>query len=339
MATIKEVSRYANVSPSTVSRVINGTAAVNAETKERVLEAITKLNYEPNAFARGLATNRSGGIGVIVNQITSAYYGGFVEGIETVVQEHNMHLIVSSGYADALKERQAVEYLKQRRADALIIHLEEISDYELLEWFEQDDFKDIPVILLGRYVAELQDRCIYLDNEKGGYLATRHLIDCGHEKIAHISGPLRMKDSRDRLQGYRRALEASGLSFDEDYVVEGQFSAQSGQAAIKRLLDRNLNITAAFIANDLMAAGALRTLREEGINVPDDFSIVGYDDIFLSQYLFPELTTIQQPVTDMGSAAAKLALSLLFERSLTEEKNYFEPQLIRRQSVQIRPAQ
>ncbi|MEM7735600.1 MAG: LacI family DNA-binding transcriptional regulator, partial [Deinococcota bacterium] len=237
MATIREVARHANVSPSTVSRVLNGTAAVNNETKQRVLHVIQELNYQPNQFARGLVTNRSGGIGVVVNKITSPYYGGMLEGIEAVVQEHDMHLIVSSGHSDALQEKKAVEYLKQQHADALIIHLEATSDYELLEWLEHKDFQGMPVILLGRYVAELRDQCIHLDNEQGGYLATKHLIDCGHVKIAHISGPLRMKDSRDRLQGYRRALETSGLSFDEDYVIEGQFSAESGQAAMKRLLD------------------------------------------------------------------------------------------------------
>lgn len=336
MATIKEVSRYAHVSPSTVSRVLNGTAVVNAETKERVLEAIAELNYEPNAFARGLATNRSGGIGVVVNKVTSPYYGGMIEGIEAVVEEHGMHLIVSSGHANALKERQAVEYLKQRRADALILQLEAVSDDELLEWLEHENFKDTPVILLGRYIAELKDRCIHLDNEQGGYLATKHLIDCGHKKIAHISGPLRMKDSRYRLEGYKRALTTSGLSFDENYVVEGQFTAQSGQAVIKLLLDKKPDMTAAFIANDLMAAGALRSLREEGIDVPTDFALVGYDDVLIAQYLFPELTTIQQPIADMGRAAANLALSLLFEKSLTEEQTYFKPQLIRRQSVQTR---
>lgn len=337
MATIKDVSRYANVSASTVSRVVNGTAAVNADTKERVLDAIAKLNYEPNTFARGLATNRSGGIGVVVNKVTSSYYGGMIEGIESVVQEHGMHLIVSSGHANAVKEKQAVEYLQQRRADALIMQLEATSDDEILEWLEYEDFKDLPVVLVGRHIPELQDRCIHLDNEKGGYLATKHLIDAGHVKIAHISGPLRMKDSRDRLQGYKRALETSGVSFNADYVVEGDFFPQGGQAAIRELLDRNHKLTAAFIANDLMAAGALRTLREEGINVPNDFSLVGYDDVFMAQYLFPALTTIKQPVSDMGSAAAKLALSLLFGKSLAKEKTYFEPQLIRRQSAQMRP--
>jgi len=311
MTTIKEVSNYANVSPSTVSRVLNGTAVVNDETKERVLKAIEKLNYEPNAFARGLATNRSGCIGVVINEIVSPYYATLVQGIEEVVEEHDMHLIVSSGHANAQSEIRAVEFLQKRRADALIMHLEDVSDYELLSWLEQDEFQSIPLILIGRYVAELQNQCIHLDNEYGGYLATKHLIENGHSKIAHISGKLDIKDSRDRLQGYRRALQEVTIEFNEDYVVEGQFSIESGQMAMKRLLDRNLDLTAIFIANDEMAAGALQVLRAANIQVPEEISIVGYDDVFIARFLYPALTTVRQPLTEMGQAAAELALAEL----------------------------
>ncbi len=332
MVTIKEVSRHAKVSPSTVSRVINGTAAVNLETKQRVLDAVKKLNYQPNAFARGLVTNRSGGIGVVINEISSTYHSSIVQGIEQIIEAQGMHLIVSSGHAKAEFERRAVEYLQQRRADALILHLESLSDYELLEWLEQESFKEVPVILVGRFVAELADACVHLDNELGGFLATQHLIEQGHTKIAHITGPLRMKDSRDRLQGYRRALEQANLNYDERYVIEAKFTEDSGQVAAKRLIDRNLNLTAIFVANDQMAAGALHSLRELQLNVPNDISLIGYDDIFLAKYLYPALTTIQQPLQDMGRAAAQLALSALKQEE-SEVKRKFEPQLIVRQSV------
>lgn len=332
MTTIKEVSKYADVSPSTVSRVLNGTAVVNDETKKRVLEAIDTLKYQPNAFARGLATNRSGGIGVVINDFISPYYANIVHGIEKVIEENGMHLIVSSGHANAHSERCAVENLRQRRADALILHLEEISDYELLGWLEQDEFQSIPLILVGRYVAEIQDYCVQLDNEYGGHLATQHLIENGHRKIAHITGRMEMKDARDRLQGYRRALEEASIEFDDDYVVESKFTVESGQMAMKRLLDRNLDITAVFIGNDEMAAGALQVLRAANIQVPQEISIVGYDDILIGRLLYPALTTVQQPLNDMGEAAAKLALAELFNKE-EEVRRSFEPKLIHRQSV------
>lgn len=336
MTTIKEVSNYAKVSPSTVSRVLNDTAVVNEETKLRVLEAIEKLNYQPNAFARGLATNRSGGVGVVINDFSSPYYASIVKGIEKVIEEHNMHLIVSSGHSNAHSERRAVENLKQRRADALIMHLEDVSDYELLSWLEQDDFQSIPVILVGRYVAELHANCIHLDNSQGGYLATKHLLENGHTKVAHITGNIHMKDARDRLQGYRRALEEASIDFDDNYVVEGKFSVESGQMAMKRLLDRKLDLTAVFIANDEMSAGALQVLREANIQVPEEFSIVGYDDLLIARFLYPALTTVQQPLNEMGQAAAELAIAELFNEKQYEKKEVrrnFEPKLIQRQSV------
>ena len=332
MPTIKEVSRHAKVSPATVSRVLNGTVPVAGDTKKRVLDAVKELNYQPNAFARGLVTNRSGGVGVVVNEISSPFYSGIVAGIEQVVEAADMHLIVSSGHADTKFERRAAEYLLQRRSDALILHLEMLSDYELLSWLEQNLPADTPVVIVGRNVTELVGKCVYLDNERGGFLATRYLLDQGHKHIAHIAGPMAMKDSRDRLQGYRRALEDAGLSYDESYVVEADFTENGGQQAVQRLLDRDLELSAIFSANDQMAAGILHTLREHNLTVPDDISLVGYDDVYLARYLYPALTTIQQPLHDMGRAAAHIALAAL-EQKETEVKRRFEPELIIRQSV------
>ena len=333
MPTIKEVSRHAKVSPATVSRVLNGTVPVAIDTKKRVLDAVEKLNYQPNAFARGLVTNRSGGIGVVVNEISSPYYSGIVNGIEEVVEAAGMHLIVSSSHADAKFERQAADYLLQRRSDALILHPETVSDAELFGWLEKNLPAEVPVVIVGRYVTELADRCVYLDNEKGGCLATQHLLEQGHRHIAHITGPLSMKDSRDRLQGYRRTLEAAGLAFDEAYVLEADFTEEGGQRAAQRLLDRNLELTAIFSSNDQMAAGILHTLRRNDLDVPNDISLVGYDDVFIARYLYPALTTVQQPLSAMGRAAAHLTLAAL-DKQEREVKRMFEPELVVRQSVQ-----
>lgn len=332
MASIKEVSRHARVSPSTVSRVLNGTAPVNAETKERVLDAVKRLNYQPNAFARGLVTNRSGGVGVIINEISSPFHSAIVQGIETAVEAAGMHLIVSSGHNNAKLELNALQFILQRRPDALILHLEALSDAEFLDWLRTEALQTLPIILVGRYIPELAEACVYLDNEMGGHLATKHLIEMGHKKIAHISGPLAMKDSRDRLQGYRRALEENQLSYNENLVVEARFTEKSGQQAMRRLLDRDLDLDAIFVANDQMAAGVLHTLRQVQKAVPETISIVGYDDLLIARYLYPALTTIRQPLAEMGEAAAKLALRAL-EHKEAEVRQKFEPELIQRQSV------
>ena len=328
MPTIREVSRRAKVSASTVSRVLNGTAPVAEETRKRVLDAVAELSYRPNAFARSLATNRSGGIGVSVNDLGSPYYGAMLKGIEAEVEAAGMHMVVSSGHADRLKERKAVEFLLERRPDALIVHLEATPDLELLDLMNSP----IPVVLIGRHLADVTDRCVFLDNESGGRSATRYLIDSGHTRIAHIAGPLSFPDSRDRLQGYRRALESAGIDYDERLVVEADFLEEGGYQAVKRLLARETPFTAIFSANDQMAAGAFQALREAGLSVPHDVSVMGYDDVILARYLSPGLTTIRQPLAAMGRAAARIALDLLAGKG-TEVNRKFEPQLVTRESV------
>ncbi|CAN5904090.1 substrate-binding domain-containing protein [soil metagenome] len=329
MPTIKEVSRRAKVSPSTVSRVLNETVPVAADTRQRVLDAVKELDYQPNVFARGLVTNRSGGIGVVLNEISSPYYAGLIGGIEKVVEAEGGHLLVSSGHADAEKEREAVAFLRQRRSDAVIVQVDAATDYDLLAWAKSGP----PLIIFGRNVAELTGSCVYLDNEQGGFLATQHLIDNGHRRIAHITGPLWVQDSRARLQGYRRALSANRLPFDELLVVEGDFAEAGGQLAMTLLLERRVNVSAVFVGNDQMALGALTALREAGCRVPNDISLVGYDDVLFARYLSPSLTTIRQPLFEMGQAAARLAVARL-KGTETEVKRSFEPELIVRTSVQ-----
>ncbi len=333
MATIKEVSRYANVSMATVSRVLNGTAPVANQTKQRVLSAVEKLNYQPNAFARGLVTNLSGGVGVVVNDLASPYFGPMLRGVEEVVEAAGMHLLVSSGHAKAEPEACAVSFLSQQRSDALILHVEGMSDDDLIDLSK----RDVPIVLIGRYVAELAAQSIYLDNEYGGYLATRYLLEHGHTRIGHVAGPPALQDSRDRLAGYRRALEEAGLPLNSDHVIEANFKEEAGQRATKRLLARRSDLTALFIANDQMAAGALAALREAGLEVPRDMSLVGFDDVLLARYLYPPLTTVAQPIAQMGRAAAQLALARLRGEAGEGVTHKFDPNLVVRSSVAAAP--
>ena len=333
MATIKEVSNLARVSMATVSRVLNGTVPVTEQTRSRVLAAVAELDYKPNAFARGLATNRSGGIGVVVNEISSPFYSGIVQGIEAVVESQGMHLLVSSGHPKAALEREAVASLKQRRSDALILQLEAVSDADLVCWAAEDT----PVVVVGRLVPELAERCVYLDNVAGGYLATKYLLEHGHRRIAHLAGWLAIKDARDRLEGYKRALAEAGIPFDESLVVTGDFVEEGGQRGAQELLARGRPFTALTAGNDQMAAGALHTFRAHGLRIPHDISLIGYDDVLFSRYLFPALTTIRQPLAEMGEAAARLALTALGAESPAEDKEEvktkFDPVLVARESV------
>ena len=329
MATIKEVSRLARVSTATVSRVLNGTSPVASATRERVLDAIARLEYKPNALARGLATNRSGGIGITVNEVSSPYFGAFIFGVEQIARDAGIHLMVSSGFADAPRERTSIDFLLERRCDGLVVQAEALADEELIDLVRGGP---APVVIFGRSIAEVATSCVVMNNEQGGFLATEHLLDHGHRRIAHVTGPLSFPDSRDRLHGYRHALEAGGVDYVERYVVESTFREEGGARAVARLLERAPEVSAIFFANDQMAAGGMRTLRERGREVPDDVSVVGFDDVFLAQYLTPTLTTVRQPLVEMGRAAASLLLARL-GHEVKEVLHRFDPELVERQSV------
>jgi LacI family transcriptional regulator len=329
MATIREVSRLARVSPATVSRVLNGTTPVNSETRDRVLEAVATLGYKPNAFARGLATNRSGGIGITVNEVSSPYFGAFIAGVEQVAREAGIHLMVSSGFANAANEGASIEFLLERRCDGLVVQAEALADEVLVELVRNGS---APVVVFGRAVPGIEDSCVVMDNERGGALAVEYLLACGHRRIGHITGPMSYPDARDRLRGYRRALEWADVRYRDAYVVESTFQEEGGAQAAAVLMDRAPDLTAIFVANDQMAAGAMRTLRDRGRAIPGDVSIVGFDDVFLALYLTPTLTTVRQPLVAMGRAAANLLLARLGHEG-EEVVLRFEPELVERQSV------
>ena len=326
-----DVAQLAGVSPAVVSIVLSGSAEgstrVGEEARKRVLAAAEALDYKPNLLARGLRSNRSGGVGVVVKALHNSFNGRLLSGVESVMGDAGMHLMVSSGRGEADSERAATEFLLERRCDALIVSLSATSDESLVELSRADR----PIIVVGHRVSGLEPRCITLDDVLGGSLATRHLLEHGHRRVAHISGPLGHRAARDRLAGYRQALSDAGRGVS-GLTVEGDFSKQGGFAAAGTLLARGFSQGGVFVANDRMAEGVLERLRSEGLRVPEDVSVVGYDDASNAPYLRPALTTVYQPIREMGVAAAQLALKVL-GMSSEEVKQCFEPQLVVRDSV------
>ncbi|GGX72993.1 LacI family DNA-binding transcriptional regulator [Saccharospirillum salsuginis] len=329
MATIREVSKHAGVSVATVSRVVNGNKWVSEATRLRVLESMEELGYEPNSFARSLATNRSNTIGMVVGDLSGPFFGPMMQRAEQVIRDAGKHLIITSGHSTLEEERDAVQFLLKRRCDALILHLDLMPDEEIIELCDKSP---LPIILVNRLIPELADRCVSLDNEAGGYLATRHLLDLGHTRIAHITGPLYKSDARDRLAGYRRALETAGVPYDESLVVESDYLESGGAQALDRLKRREAEFTAVVGGNDLMAIGVINALRQQGVRVPEQCSVVGYDDVVMSAYFVPALTTVRVPVDDFGADAARLALKLCEGASDTAQLR-FQPELVERQST------
>lgn len=311
MITIKEVAESAGVSQATVSRVANGQKRVTEGTRQRVLAAMNKLGYQPNALAQALASNRSCSIGMVVGNLGGFFYGPLMQSVEELTRENGHHLIVTSGEDDHAKELDAINFLLSRRVDALILHVSAITDYELITMAA----RGIKLVILNRYVPELSKQCIYLDNEYGGYLATKHLLDIGHTRIACITGQLNKADSRDRLQGYRNALQEHGLRFDNALVTEGSFDEDGGLNAARRLMQRNLHFTAVVCGNDNIAMGVYDVLVEHGLSAGVDISVVGYDDAIVARYLRPKLTTVHFPIIEMGKSAVKLVLQMNTEKS------------------------
>ncbi|WP_144209602.1 LacI family DNA-binding transcriptional regulator [Shewanella donghaensis] len=334
MATIYDVSVLAGVSLATVSRVMNNNTKVSDKTKEKVLNAMEQLGYRPNTIAQSLASNRSNSVGVLVSQLDGPYYGPMMTEIETALRTANKHVIIAAGHSVESQEKEGVEFLMSRGCDALILDVEAVDDAYLIKLLQGTT----PIVLINRYIEEVKDFCIYLENELGGYLATKHILSHGHTAIAYISGPKFKLDAQDRLLGHQRALKEYGLEFDEQLCFEGDFKENSGSEAMTRLLDvkqidNNKNFTAVVCANDQMASGAIAVCLDQGMKIPEDLSFVGYDNIPFPQYISPKLTTVNNPIHEMGKMAAFWVLKNVYSDPKACVENTFIPQLIVRESA------
>lgn len=329
MATIYEVSRLAGVSLATVSRVINDSSRVTSKTRDKVIAAMQELDYRPNTVAQSLASNRSNCVGVLVSEVYGPVFGELLSGIEDELSESGKFTIFATGHSDAEKEREAINFLISRNCDALILHVEALDD----EFLTSGMGGELPFVLLNRRVPGLEDRCIVLDNEQGGYDAAALLLKQGHSSVAYISGPLDWSDASQRLAGHRRAFKEHGEEIDERLLVEGDYSEASGSSAMAQLVQKGVPFTAVVCANDEMAAGVLETARSNGITVPEDLSIVGFDNSPVSRYVHPKLSTIDFPVRDMGRMAAHWVLQNVYGGNGLDIQNVFEPRVVERASA------
>lgn len=331
MSTILDVANAARVSKATVSRVISGNTVVSPEVTSRVREAMDLLGYRPNRLAQGLANGRSNGVGLVVNELSGPFYGLLMTGVERGIEARGMHLMVASGHGDAEKERAAVEFLLDRRCDALVLHADALSDDDLVGLCRVDT----PIFIINRLVETLRARSVHSDDEAGARIAVEHLIASGHRRIACITGPMEKHQSQSRLRGYRAALRQAGLPTHPGLVIESDFLESGGQAAGADLLSHDNGVTAVFVQSDQMALGVYSACRERGLSVPDDLSVVGFDDVDPARYVHPGLTTVRQPLAEMGEAAARLVLAAIDADGSAEPDAIpaFRPELIVRQSV------
>lgn len=331
MATIKQVSELAGVSLATVSRVINKTDQVKPHTKAKVEEAMKQLGYRPNFIAQSLASSKSNSVGYVVPELDGSFFGAILSGTESILKKADKHMFIAAGHSNEEDEIQAIESLRSRRCDALILHLEAVSDEYLINLAKED----IPFIVLNRFISDIHSRCISLDNIKGGQLATRALIQAGHKSIAYISGSMWKSDAVDRFNGHKLALEEAGIPFDSNKMYEGNFETSSGYEGMLSLLKANSDITAVACGNDQIAYGAIDAIRGQGLSVPEDISVVGFDNIEFSRFMFPKLSTVCYPMREMGEMAANCVLHEVYTRTPFQPTHIFIPELISRDSISI----
>lgn len=333
MVRLKEVAKKAGVSVATASRIINDKPSqvpISQETKRKVLEAAKKLNYYPNIFARSLRTKKTGIVGLIVSDITDPYFGGIIDGVEKVLNENDYYFFLSSAQNSPEKEELYVTKFRKGLVDGLLIlgGTQRFTDNEVKQIMESG----IPIVLVGRSAPHHNISSVTVDNFRGGFLATEHLIKLGHRHIVHITSHKPRADGKERLNGYKSSMEKYGLK-DRFWIEKGDITAESGYEVMSNILGKIKRPSAVFALNDRSALGVIQAIRNQGLRIPEDIAVVGFDDIPISAHFNPPLTTVRQPQTEMGKLGAELLLKVIRkEDEITENIIILKPELIVRRS-------
>jgi LacI family transcriptional regulator len=327
MITIREVAQHAQVSVTTVSHVINGTRFVSEEAKARVQAAIAALHYVPSAVARSLKSSRTHTVGMMIPNNSNPYFAEIIRGIEDTCFAAGFNVILCNSDDDPHKQAAYVRVLSEKQVDGLIV-LSSGGDPELLDTLRG---ASMPQVVVDREIDDLAADLVEVDHEGGARLAVEHLVGLGHARIACIAGPLALSPARQRVQGWRSALQAAGLACDDALVADGAFTAAGGFAAMRALLAHRPS--AVFASNDLMAIGAICAAAEAGLRVPQDLSMIGFDDIALAAYSNPPLTTIAQPKHQTGELAAQLLMQRIAQPGRPLQREILRPSLVLRRSA------
>ena len=329
--TLEEIAYKAGVSRSTVSRVINNQPNVRVEVRNRVMQVIEQTGYHPNIAARSLASQRTNLIGLVIprsvlNFFTDPYFPRLTQGVAEACNRYDYTLSLFLFHTEDDERKLFPRITRRGMVDGVIIQ----ATYAAHELFEQLRAGDVPYVVAGRPIEELQSSYVDVDNVAGGLVAVRHLIHQNRRRIAHITGPLVTTAGLDRLEGYKQALAESGLSADPDLIAEGDFSEISGYYCAQRLLARHPD--ALFIASDIMAIGATRAIREAGLIIPDDIAIVSFDDVPPAAQSNPRLTTVRQPIRRMGIKLVETLVDIMDNGPKPPRRVLFGTELVVRES-------
>ncbi|AEE22566.1 transcriptional regulator, LacI family [Glaciecola sp. 4H-3-7+YE-5] len=332
MATIKDVAKLAGVSPATVSRVLSSTVAVSPKTKARIEKAIAELDFRPNAHARALVSKSTHTIGVVISQLADPFFAQMASSIENVAKKRKFKVLVSTGSLDAQKELTAIKSLQAQRCEAMVVNSKALPDDVLIDLAQR-----IPgFVLINKFIPQISERCVWFDNVSGGKVMADHIASLGHTQIAVISTKDRIYDATHRLNGIRESLNDYQIPLLDEYIAHGTPDYDGGRAAVESLVLRGCQFSAVLCYNDAMATGVISALTDLGKKIPDDVSVVGFDDVLLAKYCMPKLTTVKYPIDIMARKATELALSFISKdqpvKSVVKDYQY-KPFLVKRESA------
>lgn len=327
--TIYDVARLAGVSTATVSRALNGTGQIAPPTRAAIESAVEQLGYQANTIARSLVTKSTQTIALLLPDIENPFYAALVGGVQACALGKGYTMLLCTTEGEAEREEQYLSLLRAKQVDGALVDGLRLPPERIAEFVEEG----FPIVCLDRDIDSSSIPLVQVDNRLGGRLATEHLLALGHTRIGHVTGARELRISEERLGGYRDALSAAGVEAEASLVAEGRFTEETGHEGALALLERHADLTAVFAANDLSALGVLGALAARGRRVPEDVSVVGFDDLRLSAFTSPPLTTVRQPAAEIARLATELLIDLTLGKPAGKARHLLDPTLIVRAST------
>lgn len=300
--TIFDVAREANVSMATVSRVVNGNPNVKPSTRKKVLEAIERLGYRPNAVARGLASKKTTTVGVIIPDISNIFFAELARGIEDIATMYKYNIILSNSDQNKEKELHLLNTMLAKQVDGILFMGGNITEEHVSEFQKSP----VPIVLAATIEPNNAIPSVNIDYEQAAFEAVAYLLEKGNKRVAYVTGPTNDPINQKKLAGYRRALETHGLTYEEELVIEGDNSYDSGIEAYEKIAELAEKPTAVFAGTDEMALGVIHSAQDHGVRIPDQLEVIGFDNTRLATMVRPRLTTVMQPMYDIGAVAMRL---------------------------------
>lgn len=331
MTTIKDVAKVAGVSISTVSRVLNNSGYFSNRTKEKVTKAVDELKFQQDMVATAMIKKQTSTLGLIIPDIKNIFYGELTGVIEKKANQYGFNVILCNTDNNLNKEAEYLNLLLRKGVDGIIFSTPEINDRNIREVMKSRP--DFPFVIIGSKVADVRLDEVLVDNYEGGYQAANHLLQLGHQKIGFIGGQQDSYSTMERYKGYEKALNDYGVLPDKDHFKLGEYKIHSGYTKGKEMLSMTNRPTAIFAANDAIAVGVYKAARELTISIPEELSVIGFDDSQFAEIVHPPLTTIRTPITEMGEKTVELVIQIVRKGKNFKETITFQPSLIEREST------